>query len=430
VKNGSFDLAFRTMTIGLLMFMVLSIVSIGIHNLRPGSGSQFGPLAETQSPPVAAESARVDEIRREFTSSLVQVSDRLAGIEQRFSTLAPPQPTGAPTVEDARLQSAIESTQRRLEHLGDRLTDRIQSISAGSEVELRDLNRQLSHLLDEQQQIQEQMVSVRVAAENRLRPARMTRTRDELNSDVPKSRTAENRQDRLTQNLEAMVGELASLREQLQSVRIAAANIEPRDERVAISRKIPQDVATSGVSPEAEAPLDRTVPDPPDLDLLLDPSAVDSTAVPSTQKENSSESVGRPSTPAVPAIDQPQAPATGTDLLEDSIELPSAGLPQTSAVPVQPLPVQPLPVQSPPVQSLPPDVVASQSLPSQATPAQPARVAVAGDEPDNADRSAQFSRRTSAPGCRLSRLAKHHFPMASVRRRRPPFLSTRLKTSP
>lgn len=227
-------------------------------------------------------------------------------------------------------------------------------------------------------------MSVRVAAENRLRPARMTRTRDELNSDVPKSRTAENRQDRLTQNLEAMVGELASLREQLQSVRIAAANIEPRDERVAISRKIPQDVATSGVSPEAEAPLDRTVPDPPDLDLLLDPSAVDSTAVPSTQKENSSESVGRPSTPAVPAIDQPQAPATGTDLLEDSIELPSAGLPQTSAVPVQPLPVQPLPVQSPPVQSLPPDVVASQSLPSQATPAQPARVAVAGDEPDNA----------------------------------------------
>lgn len=318
MKNGSFDLAFRTMTIGLLMFLVLSIVSVGIHNLRPGSSSQIGPVAGNAGQPAA--SSRTDEVRREFASSLARVSDRLAGIEQRFSTLNPPTVAGAPTAEDSRLQSAIESTQRRLENLGDRLTDRIQSISAGSEVELRDLNRQLSQLLNEQQQIQEQMVSVRVAAQNRLQPARMTRSKNQQDTEQPADRTARNRQERLTQNLEAMVNELASLREQLQSVRVAAANIEPEDERVAISRKIPGDGPSAEARHEPESPLDRIVPEPADLNVSPEPPAV--TEPPAVDLNATEASSGDTGAELI-------SPA---ESLDETIELPTADLPETSAI--------------------------------------------------------------------------------------------------
>ncbi|MBI1310662.1 hypothetical protein GC176_05075 [bacterium] len=281
MKNGSFDLAFRTMTIGLLMFLVLSIVSVGIHNLRPGGGPPIGPLAgNTNSPNSSAvvqtpwidDPARAtDEIRREFASSLARVSDRLAGIEQRFATLTPAR-TDVPTVDDQRLRAAIETTHRRLEQLGDRLTDRIQSVSVASEVELRDLNRQLTHLLDEQQQIQEQMVDVRVAAEHRLRPTRLAQNRPEQNPAQQNPSPRQTRQDRLTQNLEAMVTELASLREQLQQVRTAAAVIAPpdnrqTDERVAVSLKVPQSGSTPTGRNEPESPVDKTVPAPADLDV-------------------------------------------------------------------------------------------------------------------------------------------------------------------
>jgi hypothetical protein len=330
VKNGSFDIAYRTMTIGLLMLLVLSIVSVGILNLRPGSGTPVGPMAgNAVAPVVAADSARSDELRREFASSLELVSDRLSGIEQRFSTLTPPAVSGAPTVEDARLQSAIESTQRRLEHLGDRLTDRIQSVSVGSEVELRDLNRQLSQMLDEQQQIQEQMVSVRVAAENRLRPTRLTRTRDDQNATPAKNRTAQNRQDRLTENLEAMVSELASLREQLQSVRVAAANIEPADERVAISRKIPQDVSSASSDREPETPLDLKVPEPSDLDVAPQAPVSTEASVVETSNDNS----GSAATELPAPVESPSAvPVTPAETLDETIELPSVSEPQSSTI--------------------------------------------------------------------------------------------------
>ena len=334
MKNGSFDLAFRTMTIGLLMFLVLSIVSVGIHNLRPGSGAPVGPIAGNAAASVAAtDSARSDELRREFASSLALVSDRLSGIEQRFSTLTPPAVSGVPTAEDARLQSAIESTQRRLEHLGDRLTDRIQSVSVGSEVELRDLNRQLSQMLDEQQQIQEQMVSVRVAAENRLRPTRLTRTRDDQNATPEKNRTAQNRQDRLTENLEAMVSELASLREQLQSVRVAAANIEPADERVAISRKIPQNASSAGSDREPETPLDRKVPEPSDLDVT--PKAPASTKTPTVGTSNDNSASRAAELPA-PTESPSALPVAPTETLNETIELPAIGGPQSSTIQTPP----------------------------------------------------------------------------------------------
>ncbi len=330
MKNGSFDLAFRTMTIGLLVILVLSIVTVGIHSLRPGSGSQIGPVAGSTGQPAAF--SRTDEMRREFASSLARVSDRLAGIEQRFSTLNPPAVAGAPTVEDARLQTAIESTQRRLENLGDRLTDRIQSISAGSEVELRDLNRQLSQMLNEQQQIQEQMVSVRVAAQNRLRPARMTRSKNQQDTEQPADRTARTKQDRLTENLEAMVNELASLREQLQSVRVAAANIEPEDDRVAISRKIPRDGSSAEARREPESSLDRKVPEPADLNVSSEPPAA-------TESPAATE---RPTVVEPPAVDLDAAEGssgdTGAELtapaetLDQTIELPTADLPETAAI--------------------------------------------------------------------------------------------------
>ena len=336
MKNGSFDLAFRTMTIGLLMFLVLSIVSIvsvGIPNLRPGSGTPVGPMAGNVAPVAATDSARSDELRREFASSLALVSDRLSGIEQRFSTLTPPATSGVPTAEDARLQAAIESTQRRLEHLGDRLTDRIQSVSVGSEVELRDLNRQLSQLLDEQQQIQEQMVSVRVAAENRLRPTRLTRSRDDQNATPGKNRTAQNRQDRLTENLEAMVSELASLREQLQSVRVAAANIEPADERVAISRKIPQDVSSKSSDREPETPLDRKVPEPSDLDVAPQAPVTTEASSVGTSNDNSASPAAGLSAP----VESPSVvPVTPAETLDETIELPSVGGPQSSTIQTTP----------------------------------------------------------------------------------------------
>ena len=318
------------MTIGLLMFLVLSIVTVGIHNLRPGNGTPVGPMARTAVVPVVpSDSGRSDELRREFASSLAQVSDRLSGIEQRFSTLGTSVVTGAPTAEDARLQAAIESTQRRLEHLGDRLTDRIQSVSVGSEVELRDLNRQLSQMLDEQQQIQEQMVSVRVAAENRLRPTRLTRTRDDQNATPEKSRTAQNRQDRLTENLEAMVSELASLREQLQSVRIAAANIEPADERVAISRKIPQDASSAGTRRDVETPLDRKVPEPSDLDVTpKTPLGNDAASVGASDDSSASTTAELPAPIASPSA----VPVDPAAPLDETIELPSVGEPQTSTI--------------------------------------------------------------------------------------------------
>lgn len=387
MKNGSFDLAFRTMTIGLLMFLVLSIVSVGIHNLRPGSAPQTGPVAGTVAPPpVSGDSARTDEMRREFASSLARVSDRLAGIEQRFSTLSAPIASGVPTAEEARLQSAIESTQRRLEHLGDRLTDRIQTVRIGSEVELRDLNRQLSQMLDEQQQIQDQMVSVRVAAEHRLRPTRFSRSQNQPVSEQPVDRTARKRQDRLTENLEAMVSELASLREQLQSVRVAAANIDPENERVAISRKIPRDESSARRDREPETPVDRKVPDPADLQVSPKPAALEARVVeppavelpveksapaespvvnspaleaPVTESPVAVESpaltdppVGNFSPveagpteaaaePALPFESRPAAPLEPVETLEETIdlpatetiELPTATLPETSALP-------------------------------------------------------------------------------------------------
>lgn len=332
MKNGSFDLAFRTMTIGLLMFLVLSIVSVGIHNIRPNSGSQFGPMAGNGNP--AAQSPRVDDsaratddIRREFASSLARVSDRLAGIEQRFTTLTPSL-ADVPTADEARLQSAIDTTHRRLELLGDRLTDRIQSVSVASEVELRDLNRQLTHLLDEQQQIQEQMVSVRVASENRLRPTRLAQVRPEENSGHQNSgRQAEarqTRQNRLTQNLEAMVTELASLREQLQAVRTAAADIAPdnarsSDERLAVSLKVPQDSSPATEQRDQEDTVDRPVPEPTDLDVM--PKSEPPATKPATKPDDGAASV------SAPASLLPEPPAKAKETIEDSIELPQADLP-------------------------------------------------------------------------------------------------------
>ncbi|MHC4874877.1 MAG: hypothetical protein ACYTGL_00175 [Planctomycetota bacterium] len=332
MKNGSFDLAFRTMTIGLLMFLVLSIVSVGIHSLQPGAArSSSQQLASSGGQvigvPVAQplrvdDSARItDEMRREFASSLGRVSDRLTGIEQRFATLTPGS-SDVPTAQDAQLRASIETTQRRLEHLGDRLTDRIQSIHVASEVELRDLNRQLAHLVDEQQQIQEEVVNVRVAAERGLRPAKLAQVRSDRAVSQNSDPSLSTRQARLSKNLEAMVTELATLREQLQAVQLAAAKLEPsapgsEDQRVAISLKVPQPGSKTSLPEGSEPAVDKPVPEPNDLDARSEsPSSIDAE-------------------PSVEPIDQPASPAT----LDGTISLPESSLPEPPSTDTLPEPV-------------------------------------------------------------------------------------------
>ncbi len=328
MKNGSFDLAFRTMTIGLLMFLVLSIVSVGIHSLQPGAGNAPSQQLASGSGPIAQplrvdDSARItDEIRREFTSSLGRVSDRLTGIEQRFATLTSGG-SDVPTAQDAQLRASIETTQRRLEQLGDRLTDRIQNIHVASEVELRDLNRQLTQLVNEQQQIQEEVVNVRVAAERGLRPAKLAQLRSEptvsQNSDSQRS----TRQARLSKNLEAMVAELATLREQLQAVQLAAAKLEPNadngeDQRVAISLKPPLSGSDASSPDGSEPAVDKPVPEP--NDLAAQPESLSSSII----NESPAEPVGQPTEPAT---------------LDGTISLPESSLPESPSAGALPEPV-------------------------------------------------------------------------------------------
>lgn len=198
MHKGFLDTALKTSAVGALVVATLCVGSLGLSQLSPPEdGAPNSALAQADirlarsgvSPSPGGASSSED-----FSLQLDRIGNRLEQINDRMSRV------GQTQSDVAQLGESLATTRRTVEETSSRLQNELTDMRVASEVELRDVNRQLGNLSNGYDRIE--------------------RSLDQHRNDLASA--IESHQQTVTAKVAAMDGSLSSVKSELAQLRTAS----------------------------------------------------------------------------------------------------------------------------------------------------------------------------------------------------------------
>ncbi|MDA0283318.1 MAG: hypothetical protein O3B13_22590 [Planctomycetota bacterium] len=170
MQKGFLNRALRVAAIATMLIVTLCVASFGLSRLRPAGvvsppgvdqpATLSGHIGGRLSDDDLASENRDDRSRSDGSDPLAQHIDRLGKrLEEIAGTVERERSTQC---EIARLADSMQAVRQQADLSGTRLQQEIGSLRVSSEVELRDLNRQINSVASSNQRLTQQMTEHRV----------------------------------------------------------------------------------------------------------------------------------------------------------------------------------------------------------------------------------------------------------------------------